>query len=252
MIYFLLGFRRFRTYISFIRCFWYIKVKKKLILDENNKSVSKNTIFSNLRRIIINKEKPHPKAQYLFGIDKAHDGSKVRLLLDPLMSIDKISSQISNLKVLVIGPKLEAEILSVMSYGIPRHNIEAIDLISYSPWIRSGDMHEMPFADNSFDIIISGWVIAYSDDKKKAAKEMIRVSKNGTVICIGVSHSPATNNEIVKERGYLIGSAERIDSTDFLFNLFKPSIENIYFKHDIDSERQDMFGKIITLFSIRK
>ena len=53
-------------------------------------SVSKHTVFSNLRRIVENKEKPHPKAKYLFGIDKAHDGSKVRLLMNPLLSIEKL------------------------------------------------------------------------------------------------------------------------------------------------------------------
>lgn len=215
-------------------------------------SVSKHTVFSNLRRIVENKEKPHPKAKYLFGIDKAHDGSKVRLLMNPLLSIDKINSKINDLKILVIGPKLEAEILSIMSYGIPKKNIEAIDLISYSPWIRAGDMHDMPFADSSFDVVLSGWVLAYSDNKQKAADEMIRVSKNGGILGIGIGYSPSSNSDIIKDRGYLIGSEERINSNDFIFNLFKPTIDHIYFNHEVDRDRINIHGKILSIFSIKK
>ena len=57
-----------------------------------------------------------------------------------------------------------------MSYGISRKNISAIDLISYSPWIDLGDMHNLPYKDNSFDIIICGWVIAYSNKKETTVR----------------------------------------------------------------------------------
>ena len=152
-----------------------------------------------MRRIKSNKNNPHPKAKYLFGIDKAHDGSKVRLLMNPLMSIDRISSRIGKIKVLVIGPKLESEILSIRSYGIPKKNIDAIDLISYSPWVKSGDMHNLPYEKCTFDVIISGWVIAYSDNKQRAVDEMVRVAKDGAIIGIGVGYTPSSNKEIIEK-----------------------------------------------------
>ena len=241
-----------RTYVGFLRAFWLIKIRKKLVLHQGSDSVSEHTIFSNLRRVKNNKDNPHPKAKYLFGIDKAQDGSKVRLLMNPLMSIDKVNSKISKIKLLVIGPKLESEILSIRSYGILKKNIDAIDLISYSPWIKSGDMHDLPYEDSTFDVIISGWVIAYSDNKQKAVDEMIRVAKDGAIICIGVGYTPSSNSEIIQKRGYLIGSEERILNNQFIFDLFKERIDKIYFKHDIDDNRKKTPGKILSLFSIKK
>ena len=172
--------------------------------------------------------------------------------MNPLMSIDRISSRIGKIKVLVIGPKLESEILSIRSYGIPKKNIDAIDLISYSPWVKSGDMHNLPYEKCTFDVIISGWVIAYSDNKQRAVDEMVRVAKDGAIIGIGVGYTPSSNKEIIEKRGYLISSEERIPNNQFLFNLFKDRIDKIYFKHDIDDNRKEMSGKILSLFSIKK
>ena len=172
--------------------------------------------------------------------------------MNPIMSIDKINSKISELKVLVIGPKLESEILSIRSYGILKKNIDAIDLISYSPWIKSGDMHDLPYEDSTFDVIISGWVIAYSDNKQKAVDEMIRVAKDGAIIGIGVGYTPTSNSEIIEKRGYLISSEERIFNNKFIFDLFKEKIDKIYFKHDIDDKRKEISGKILSVFSIEK
>ena len=249
----LLSFTRIRILVSFIRAFWYIKVKKRLnTFKDHSDSIHEHTIFSNLRRVVSNPENPHPNARYLFGIDLQQDGSKVRTLMNPVICIDKISNNISNIKVLIIGPKLESEILSVMSYGIPLRNIKAIDLITYSPWVDQGDMHNLPYQDDTFDLIICGWVIAYSDDKQKAAEEMIRVSKNGCIIAVSATYSPKTNEEIEESRGYLIGSEERIEDTKFLNSLFSKNIGDIYFKHDVPEEAKQDNGKIITIFGIQK
>ena len=137
-----------------------------------------------------------------------------------------------------------------MSYGISRKNISAIDLISYSPWIDLGDMHNLPYKDNSFDIIICGWVIAYSNKKETAAKEMLRVSKNGAVIAIGVTYSPASNKDVIEDRGYLIGSPERLNSTNEIKNLFLKDLDRDYFSNDpIDLNKN---SKLISVFSINK
>jgi len=253
MIKILLSFTRIRIIVSFIRSLWFIKVKKRLnTFQSPSDSVHEHTIFSNLRRVVSNEENPHPGAKYLFGIDLQQDGSKVRTLMNPVVSIDKISKNLSEIKVLIIGPKLESEILSVISYGIPLRNIKAIDLITYSPWVDQGDMHNLPYQDDTFDLIICGWVIAYSDDKQKAAEEMIRVSKNGCIIAVSATYSPKTNEEIEESRGYLIGSEERIEDTKFINSLFSKNIGDIYFKHDVPEEAKQDNGKIITIFGIQK
>ncbi len=253
MINTLLKFTRVRVIISFLRALWFIRVRKKLstFQNHNDSEVHEHTVFSNLRRVVANKEKPLTGGRYLFGIDRHHEGTKIRSLMDPITSIDSISDNLQKIKVLIIGPKLEAEILSVMSYGIPLKNITAVDLISYSPWVDQADMHNLPYSNDEFDLILCGWVIAYSNDKLKAANEMKRVGKNGVIIALSATYSPLSNEEIINRRGYLVGSEERIDETDFLLNLFQNNINKVYFKHDIDEHRKDQNGKILTIFSLK-
>ena len=76
------------------------------------------------------------------------------------------------------------------SKRIPLKNITAVDLIKYSPWVDQGDMHNLPYEDNKFDLILCGWVIAYSNNKIKAAEEMTRVGKSGSIIALAATYSP--------------------------------------------------------------
>lgn len=122
-------------------------------------------------------------------------------LIWPLISIDFIRMNCKNLKVLSIGPRTEAEILAIYGMGIDPNNVTAIDLMSYSPAIDVGDMHDLPYKDNTFDIIIAGWVLAYSADNQKAADEMKRVSRPGCHIAIGCVAEPHTTE--YKDEGIL-------------------------------------------------
>jgi ubiquinone/menaquinone biosynthesis C-methylase UbiE len=72
-----------------------------------------------------------------------------------------------------------------MSYGIKPGNLKTLDHISYSPWITTGDMHDIPFEDNSFDVLILGWVIGYSRKPERVAEEIISVSRPGAIVSIG-------------------------------------------------------------------
>jgi hypothetical protein len=248
----LLNFTRIRVIISFVRAFWFIKILRKLSIIDNTSTseVHEHTVFSNLRRVVANKQKPLLDGDYLFGLDKHHEGTKIRTLMNPVISIDRISDNLKRIKVLIIGPKLEAEILSVMSYGIPLSNIKAVDLISYSPWIEKGDMHNLSYQDDEFDLILCGWVIAYSNDKAKAASEIIRVGKKEAIIALGATDSPLSNEEVIARRGYLVGSEQRINNVETLLSLFKEKIAKIYFKHDVDEDRKNTNGKILTVFSL--
>jgi len=153
---------------------------------------------------------------------------------------------------LTIGPRTEGEILNLFSHGFKKDNVKGLDLISYSPWIDVGDMHNIPFEDNSFDIVICGWVIAYSNNKLKAASEIIRVLKNNGIASIGVSYSPKTNEEIQKERGYLISSPERITSASQVLNLFNSNIKTTFFTNDVEEDQIDKHAQIVTTFSVQK
>ena len=81
--------------------------------------------------------------------------------------------------VLVIGPRNEAELLLLASYGFPLRNMRAIDLFSTSPKISLMDMHDLEFGDDQFDLVYASFVFAYSDDLERACAEVARVVRGG-------------------------------------------------------------------------
>tara|TARA_A100001015_G_scaffold320665_1_gene447897 strand:- start:1772 stop:2542 length:771 start_codon:yes stop_codon:yes gene_type:complete len=242
-----------RNWVSIIRAIWFMRIKRvEIKAFEAGEEVHEPTIFSNKRRIIKNKDNPHPSAGYILGVDRNQACSKSDLLINPIRSIHRVNKNFPKLKILSIGPRTEGEILNLLSHGFKKENIKALDLISYSPWIDVGDMHNMPFEDNSFDIVICGWVIAYSNEKLKAASEITRVLKNNGIASIGVSYSPRTNEEIEKERGYLIASPDRITSTSQLLNLFDLNLKTVFFSNDVEEDQVNNHVQIVSTFSIQK
>lgn len=65
-------------------------------------------------------------------------------------------------------------------------NIE-IENVADKVDLITGDMREMPFNDDAFDVLVSSFAIhnIYKDvERKKALKEIMRVTKNGGKICL--------------------------------------------------------------------
>jgi len=91
-------------------------------------------------------------------------------------------------KMLVVGPRNEAELLLLNAYGFSMKNLTAIDLFSYTPSITLMDMHALHFPDSSFDAVYSSFVITYSDDIPKAVQETIRVARPGALIIFAFEH----------------------------------------------------------------
>ena len=179
------------------------------------------------------------------------DFSVVRseLLLRPLSVIEAVTP---DAKVLSIGPRTEGELLNLVAHGFRAANVRGLDLISYSPWVDLGDMHAMPYPDNTWDVIILAWVLAYSDDWDTAAKEVVRVARHGAVVAIGVEHNPLTDDEIIERYGYKVGGDDRLRSTDQILKLFGNHVDSVYFTHDIPAHRRGDVGGIATVFSLQK
>ena len=89
-------------------------------------------------------------------------------------------------RVLIIGPRSENDLFLLKSRKA--RYIKALDLISYSPLVTLGDMHEIPFPDNSFDLIIIGWTLPYSSCPEVVIDELKRVASPRSFICIGLEH----------------------------------------------------------------
>lgn len=98
---------------------------------------------------------------------------------------EAIGNAVDKSRILVVGPRNEAELMLLRGYGFRRSNIEAIDLISVSPWIKPMDMHSLAYAENSFDAIYAAWVIPYSSEPKMAIAEMIRALKPNGLLILG-------------------------------------------------------------------
>ncbi len=82
-----------------------------------------------------------------------------------------------NSKLLVIGPRYESELFGYLGLGVRKKNMEAIDLFSYSPMIKISNAHDLAYKKNTFDFIIAGWTVAYSNSLDIFFKESNRVMK---------------------------------------------------------------------------
>jgi hypothetical protein len=222
MLKYILKYKTIRAIISFSRAFYYIKIKKEIYsFEADPEHVSKLTIFSNRRRVIKdNSVHAHPTARYLFGIDIDFLGEKSSLFLFYLNSIFNYKKIRNQQNLLVIGPRNESEIFNFISKGFKLDNITAIDLFSYSPLIKKMDMHNLNLQLEYFDIVYAGWVIIYSENRKRALEQMIAVTKPGGLIALTATISAIPADEIEKKRGYVVGSAERFHDISNLVELF--------------------------------
>ena len=169
-IYFsLLRINRLRSLISFFLAFIYLKIlrRKPKLFSGDSSNISKKTLSSNMRIINENGNLPsHPTEKFLFNIGLNQGNPKSNMIIEPVNSI--LASKIydkEKLKVLSIGPRSMGEILNIQSHGYEYKNIYAIDLFSISKKIKIGDIHDIPYSDDFFDIVFCGWVIAYSENK---------------------------------------------------------------------------------------
>ncbi|MCO5271625.1 MAG: class I SAM-dependent methyltransferase [Cyclobacteriaceae bacterium] len=65
--------------------------------------------------------------------------------------------------------------------------------------LKVGDMYDIPFPDNYFDVVISTYSTCPLDDPLKAVKEMLRVLKpNGLM---GIAHSSQAENGMARKLG---------------------------------------------------
>lgn len=147
-------------------------------------------------------------------------------LINPLTSLEPVYSAAPQLKVLSIGPRTEMELLHLIGVGFSMHNLFAIDLISSSPMIETGDMHKLPYADGAFDVVISSWVLGYSSNPKLAVDEMVRVTKHNGLVAVGMTYDPATEQTKTDITGCNYGTADELKA------LIGPKLDRVHFEED--------------------
>lgn len=80
-------------------------------------------------------------------------------------------------KLLSLGPRFESELFGYRAIGYQPKNIFALDNFAYSKLVTLGNMHKMDYPDSSFNIVVGGWIIAYSNKPISAMKEIYRVTQ---------------------------------------------------------------------------
>jgi hypothetical protein len=165
-----------RILVGYIRWFYYYKVRKYYkSLDIDN--AIEGTVKHNLRYFL-----KFPLPDFVM--------KRMDRLISMIKSIEIINDKSH---FLIIGPRTESDIMR-LKFNFPKAKINSIDIISYSPWIEIQDAHKTTFLNNSFDCIISGWVLKYSSNQDKMINEMVRIINNNGIIAIGIEYyKPETN-----------------------------------------------------------
>jgi Methyltransferase domain len=183
-------------------------------------------------------------SQYAFDVTVKHNlkrladfsNPRMDLLIRPLSVLEFLNNK-SN--VLIIGPRNENDLLKLIAAGFSHSRVRGLDLMTYSPWIDFGDMHQTPYQDNRWDAIVCGWTLSYSRNPVLFSKELIRIAKPGCAIAIAVEYACLSYEEAIELGGYSIEDKgfERINSVDQILRLFEGHVEHVYFSHDAPLKR---------------
>jgi SAM-dependent methyltransferase len=212
-----------------LRFFWFVYVLKRMkVFAEEDSVLAPNYSLDMLK--------------------KGATSDRPLRLIRPLSVIDQLSK---SARILSVGCRFETELLYLVGYGFRADRVRGFDMISYSPWVDCGNMHAMPYEDNSWDAIILGWVMTYSDNVQLAAREVIRVAKDGALIAIGVSYYPL--DQLTKDR--LAGGDERfrdkrLQTVKEYLELFGENVKTVFFQHDSADARKE--GVCSLIFQISK
>jgi SAM-dependent methyltransferase len=87
-------------------------------------------------------------------------------------------------RVLCVGCRNALELDRFRARGF--EDVVGIDVFSVRPDIKVMDMHEMTFADDSFDVVYASHVLEHSYDVGRVAEEIVRVARDGAVVGVEV------------------------------------------------------------------
>ena len=222
-----------RLFVASIRYFVLVVILRRFkTFDLKTKDIGVNTIHHNalgLTRI------------WNLAVNRS------KLLIFPLAAI-RMSRRTP---ILCIGPRAEGELLYLKGFGFK--NIRGFDLISYSPWVDLGDMHQMPYEDSSYGVLIMGWVIAYSDNRTKAANEAIRIVKNGGRIAVGVEFYTESKDKLDERLGYEFCNKDQMNCVQDILDIFGNHVDRIEFTQDVPDEYpEDYKCNMLVIFTVKK
>jgi SAM-dependent methyltransferase len=162
-------------------------------------------------------------------------------------------------RALIIGGRTEEEIFMFRGYGF--RDVTAVDLISYSPLVVQADMHDLPFADDSFDFIFCAYTLVYSKQPSRAAREFVRVLRDRGTIAVAVEYVPWESRAEIEQAlaGYTIIPDEKLETADDILAVFQPHVRSVFVRYDAEKKRHHTAAglvknpsPIMAVFSVAK
>lgn len=117
--------------------------------------------------------------EYNAGVTKSKIITRTRRAERLVAIVGLPQRDLSQERILLIGPRNIHEILQVWLIGFRWKNIEAIDLYATTPKIQVMNMECMTFADCTFDAIFASATLSYAKDVKQCVGEYMRILKIG-------------------------------------------------------------------------
>jgi SAM-dependent methyltransferase len=211
---------------------WFVKLRflvlkqKMRFLESGSSSIGEQTVSHNLKAF---------KESGGFGV-----GQRMGLLLYPVIAHDSFYKvKKSEKKVLLVGCRTEDDIYWMRAYGYK--NAIGFDLFSYSKNILVGDIHKTDFEDETFDVVILGWMISYSKDPETVFRECRRILKPKGLFGVGLEHFPKqVDDSLVSPRVNPLNTTQGIKSMmDSTMN------HKVLFEYDHENDKLGDFSTVV-------
>jgi SAM-dependent methyltransferase len=152
------------------------------------------------------------------------------VLINAIQAIERVARNKAQLRVLTIGPRSEYEILALHAAGFASDKTRGLDLFSYSPFIDVGDMHALPYENDTFDVVLLSFALCYSKKQNVVADEILRVSKNRAIVAIGDEYKDEHDNE--NRINTFRDEATYVNSCDHILDLFCGHVKTVFVRHE--------------------
>ena len=209
---------------------------RKLQFINNQNGITSNTISHNI----------DPNRMFFSDLSK-----RPVLISKPLSCDSSIIQNASSFKILLVGARTEAEILSFRLCGFTAKNIHAIDLASYSPLIKLMNAESLDFPDDYFDVVVLGWVLEFVEHPLKVISEISRVIKNNGIIAIGAMYHPSSQDmkeyQTIKKHQDRVWVPKNTKDINTFFNF-----SSIIFNSDINQIDSDKRSDLILIGRFKK
>ena len=167
----------------------------------------------------------------------------------PLSVLNSVRQNGHRMRVLIVGARTEAEVLSFMSVGFAAGNITACDLFSYTPTIELANLVALPYRENQFDVVVLGWVLEFVTDLEAAISETLRVLAPTGLVAVGAMYHPesmALGSHTIREVGQ--DQVWNPRSATEILAAFGATRDHGYFIGDVAPEDQDKRLDLVTIF----